>query len=89
VGLAPLTFRGCRGEFLFVPKCRQDYTTSCRLIYMSNDKMYAVKITSGFENNVSFVGRYETKAEAIAAARYMKAKGIRGGRYYLAVPVAA
>ncbi|MEN6547472.1 MAG: hypothetical protein ABFE07_15675 [Armatimonadia bacterium] len=56
---------------------------------MSNDKMYAVKITSGFENNVSFAGRYETKAEAIAAARYMKAKGIRGGRYYLAVPVAA
>lgn len=56
---------------------------------MSNGKMYTVKITSGFENNVSFAGRYETKAEAINAARYMKDQGIRGGRYYLAVPAAA
>lgn len=53
---------------------------------MNSDKMYTVKITSGFEKNVSFMGLYETKTEAIAAARYMKAKGIRGGRYYLAVP---
>lgn len=53
---------------------------------MSNDKMYAVKITAGFERNVSYVGKYETKAEAIAAARYMKANNIGGGRYYLAVP---
>jgi hypothetical protein len=53
---------------------------------MSNDKMYTVKITSGFEQNVSRVGRYETKAEAIAAARYMKANGIGTGRYYVAVP---
>jgi hypothetical protein len=56
---------------------------------MSNQKMYAVKITAGFEQNVSYVGQYETKSEAIAAARYMKAHGIGGGRYYLAVPVAA
>lgn len=48
--------------------------------------MYTVKITSGFEQAVSYIGRYETKTEAIAAARYMKDKGIRGGRYYLAVP---
>jgi hypothetical protein len=68
--------------------CRQDYTPCCRVIYMSNQKMYTVKITAGFEQNVSYMGRYETKAEAIAAARFMKAKGIRGGRYYLAVPAA-
>lgn len=47
--------------------------------------MYTVKITSGFETNVNFVGRYETKAEAIAAARYLKAQS-GTGRYYLAVP---
>jgi uncharacterized protein affecting Mg2+/Co2+ transport len=56
---------------------------------MSNQKMYTVKITAGFEQNVSYMGRYETITEAVAAARYMKSKGIGGGRYYVAMPVAA
>lgn len=56
---------------------------------MSNDKMYTVKITAGFEVNNRYVGLYETKAEAIAAARYMKANKIGGGAYYVAVPAKA
>ncbi len=59
------------------------------MITNTAQKMYTVKITAGFEQNVSYMGRYETKAEAIAAARYMKSKGIGGGRYYVAMPVAA
>lgn len=55
---------------------------------MNSNKMYTVKVTAGFEQKVSYVGRYETKPEAIAAARYMKANGTGGGRYYLAVPAA-
>ena len=47
--------------------------------------MFAVKITGGFEQNVRYVGRYETKPEAIAAARYLKANN--AGRYCVAVPV--
>ena len=67
-------------------------TVSCRLINMNTNtatqKMYTVKITAGFERNVSYMGRYETKAEAIAAARYMESEGIGGGRYCVAVPAA-
>jgi hypothetical protein len=47
-------------------------------------KMYTVKITAGFERNVSYVGRYETIGEAVAVARYLKAKG--AGAYCVAVP---
>lgn len=50
--------------------------------------MFAIKITSGFEQNVRRVGKYETKAEAIAAARWMKSTGtgVRPGEYAVAVP---
>jgi len=68
------------------PKSVDISTDSCRLIYMSSDKMYTVKITSRFENNVTYVGRYETKTEAINASRWMKQQAGQNGRYYLAVP---
>lgn len=50
--------------------------------------MYAIKITSGFEKNIRRVGKYETKAEAIAEARWMKATGtgVKPGEYAVAVP---
>lgn len=49
--------------------------------------MFTVKITAGFEQNVRLVGRYETKAEAIAAARYLKSQN--AGAYCVAVPAPA
>lgn len=49
--------------------------------------MFSVKITSGFEQDVRIVGRYETKAEAIAAARYLKSQN--AGAYCVAIPAPA
>lgn len=45
---------------------------------------WTVKITAGFEQNVRYAGHYTDKAEAIAAARAMKAAG--AGAYCVAVP---
>lgn len=45
---------------------------------------YTVKITAGSEQNVRYAGRYDTKAEAITAAREMKCAG--AGAYCVAVP---
>jgi hypothetical protein len=51
--------------------------------------MFAVKITTGFEQNVRRVGKYETRMEAVAAARWMKSRAGQDGRYYVAVPYRA
>ncbi|AKF14562.1 hypothetical protein SEA_CAMBIARE_60 [Mycobacterium phage Cambiare] len=50
-------------------------------------KQYTVKITDGFEQNNRYAGLFDTKAEAIAASRAMKAAG--AGAYCVCVPAAA